>query len=397
MSGPFIRPVSPVLSVTLARLDIGGPTAAIDLDDVPGRLPLMPCRAFAGVANLGAANGAVRLADVSARQPGAAPPGPDRTNPRHEPLRTTVVKVTREVLGRWLDTALDRSVICGYTRFGLAMRRRLPGWPEDPAPGVLAGRTVLVTGAGSGLGVATADAFARLGAVVHLVVRDLVSGKRVAAAIDGDVRVSRCDVSDPDDVRRFAESAGAVDVLVHNAGVLPASRSTTPQGHEVALATHVLGPLLMTELLQPLERVIFVSSGGMYAQKLPLGDPGYRHGAYRGAAAYARTKRIQVALVPLLARRWPDTTVAAMHPGWADTPGIAGSLPGFHRLAKPFLRDTDEGADTTVWLGAVRPAPASGLFWHDRRPRSPHLVPWTRHSDADSRAMLDWCLAAAGL
>ena len=305
--------------------------------------------------------------------------------------------VTREVLGRWVDTGLDRSVVGGYTRFGLALRRRLPGWPADPEPGALAGRTVLVTGASSGLGVAIAASFARLGAVVQLVVRDVAKGERAAAAIDGDVRISRCDVSDVDDVRKFTETVGAVDVLVHNAGVLPAARGTTPQGHEVALATHVLGPLLMTELLRPLERVIFVSSGGMYAQKLPLDDPEYTRGEYRGAAAYARTKRIQVALVPFLAERWPDTTVAAMHPGWADTPGVAGSLPGFHRVTKPFLRDVDQGADTAVWLGAVQPAPASGLFWHDRRPRSPHLVPWTRHSDADSRRMLDWCAEAAGL
>jgi NAD(P)-dependent dehydrogenase (short-subunit alcohol dehydrogenase family) len=256
---------------------------------------------------------------------------------------------------------------------------------------------VLVTGASSGLGVATAASFAQLGAVVQLVVRDLAKGQRVAAGIDGDVRVARCDVSDLDDVRRFAEAIGAVDVLVHNAGVLPASRGTTPRGHEVALATHVLGPLLMTELLQPLERVIFVSSGGMYAQKLPLDDPEYVRGEFRGAAAYARTKRIQVALLPPLAERWPGVMVAGMHPGWADTPGVAGSLPGFHRLTKPFLRDLGQGADTTVWLGAVRPTPDSGLFWHDRRARSPHLVPWTRHSAADSRAMLDWCVEAAGL
>ncbi len=306
--------------------------------------------------------------------------------------------VNREVLGRWLDVALDRSVVGGYTRLGLAVRRRLPGWPADPAPDALAGRTAIVTGAGSGLGVATARAYARLGAAVHLVVRDTDKGKQVAATIDGDVRVSRCDVSDLDDVRRFADTVDAVDVLVHNAGVLPDARTTSPQGHEITLATHVLGPLLMTELLRPSGgRVIFVSSGGMYAQKLPLDDPEYTRGEYRGAAAYARTKRIQVALVPLLARRWPDLTVAASHPGWADTPGVAGSLPGFHRLTKPFLRDIDEGADTTVWLGAIEPAPASGLFWHDRRPRDPHLVPWTRHDQATAEAMFAWCAEAAGI
>ncbi|MGB3437173.1 MAG: SDR family NAD(P)-dependent oxidoreductase [Actinophytocola sp.] len=276
----------------------------------------------------------------------------------------------------------------------------MPEWPADPPPRALAGRTAVVTGASSGLGVATAESFARLGAAVHLVVRDVAKGERVAAGIDGDVRVSRCDVSDLDDVRRFAGTVGAADVLVHNAGVLPAERSTTPQGHETALATHVLGPMLMTELLRSRlagGRVIFVSSGGMHTQKLPLDDPEYSRGEYRGATAYARTKRIQVALVPVLAARLPGITVAAMHPGWAATPGVVGSLPGFYRLTKPFLRDSDEGADTTVWLGAAEPAPATGLFWHDRRPRSPHLVPWTRHDDADSEAMFAWCAEAAGI
>lgn len=321
-------------------------------------------------------------------------------NPRWTGLRTTVVKVNRDMLGRWADTALDRSVVGGYARWGLAVRRRLPGWPADPPPNALAGRTAIVTGASSGLGIATATAFAGLGAAVHLVVRDTAKGERVAAGIDGDVRVSRCDVSDLDDVRRFAEAVAAADVLVHNAGVLPDGRTVTAQGHETTLATHVLGPLLMTELLRPLldgGRVIFVSSGGMYAQKLPVDDPEFTRGEYKGAAAYARTKRIQVALVPLVARRWPDVTVAACHPGWADTPGIAGSLPGFHRLTKPFLRDLDEGADTTVWLGAARPAPASGLFWHDRRARDPHLVPWTRHDQAARETMFAWCAEAAGI
>lgn len=305
-----------------------------------------------------------------------------------------------KALAHRVDTALDRSVVLGYTRQGLAIRRRLPGWPADPPPRALAGRTAVVTGAGSGLGAATAAAFARLGATVHLVVRDIAKGERVAAGIDGDIRVSRCDVSDLDDVRRFVTAVDSADVLVHNAGVLPAERKTTRQGHEVTLATHVLGPLLMTELLRPVlsgGRVIFVSSGGMYAQKLPLGDPEYTHGRYRGAAAYARTKRIQVALVPLLARRWPGIMVAASHPGWAGTPGLAGSLPGFHRIARPFLRDTGEGADTTVWLGAVEPAPVAGLLWHDRRPRNPHLVPWTRHDEAGRQAMFDWCAEAAGI
>ena len=140
-----------------------------------------------------------------------------------------------------------------------------------------------------------------------------------------------CDVSDLAAVRAFAvELSGrltSLDVLVHNAGLLPAERSETVQGHEITLATHVLGPMLLTELLVPLlgesadPRVILMSSGGMYTQPLAVADPEYRNGRYRGAIAYARTKRMQVAFTPMLARRWPGIRVYSMHPGWADTPG----------------------------------------------------------------------------
>ncbi len=305
-------------------------------------------------------------------------------------------------LGRALDTVLDRTVVGGYPKWGLALRKRLPDWPKDVPADALAGCTAMVTGASSGLGIATATAFADLGATVHLVVRDLAKGERVAENIPNAV-VSRCDVSDLDDVTRFAETVQtSVDVLVHNAGVLPPQRQTTAQDHEVTMATHVLGPLRMTELMRPAltgGRVIWVSSGGMYGQKLPLSDPEYRLGDYRGATAYARTKRVQVALTPVLAKRWaPDgIAVYTTHPGWADTPGVAGSLPLFHRLTGPFLRNVEDGADTTVWLAAADPAPESGLFWHDRRPRDPHLVPWTRHDDAAAEQMFAWCAKKAGL
>ncbi len=285
------------------------------------------------------------------------------------------------------------------------MRKRLPGWSADVPDDALAGRSVLVTGASSGLGTAAATAMARLGATVHLVVRSVEKGERVRLQVPGS-RVWRCDVSDLDDVTRFVESFdGGVDVLVHNAGQMPAERTTSAQDHELTLATHVLGPLRMTELLRPRlresadPRVIIVSSGGMYAQPLPLDDPEYSVGEYKGARAYARTKRIQVALVPLLARRWAADGIGAhvMHPGWADTPGVAGSLPGFHKLTSRILRSAEEGADTMVWLAATRPPPPNGLFWHDRRPRGAHLVPWTRHDEAAREAMFAWCAKAAGV
>jgi hypothetical protein len=79
-----------------------------------------------------------------------------------------------------------------------------------------------------------------------------------------------------------------------------------------------------------------------------------------------------------------------MHPGWVDTPGIAAALPGFRRLARPILLSPGQGADTIVWLATTPPeCLGSGQFWHDRRPRPEHLLPWTRENDAAARQLWD--------
>lgn len=307
-----------------------------------------------------------------------------------------------------LDTALDRTVLPGYSRIGYWVRRT--SWPaDDPRPDALRGRTAIVTGASSGLGKATALGLARLGATVRLVVRNLDRGQTALADIEREVPgaelvLDRCDVSDLEDVRRYAKEleAGQIDVLVHNAGVMPPKRALSPQGHELTLATHVLGPLLLTDLLRPKlagGRVILIASGGMYTQQLPTEDPEYRNEPYRGATAYARSKRIQVALTPLLATRLaPDNiTVATMHPGWSDTPGLTSSLPLFTKVTRPLLRTPAEGADTTIWLAATTPEPPTGKFWHDRTPRPTHYLTRTQESAADREHIWQYCLDATGL
>ncbi len=313
-----------------------------------------------------------------------------------------------------LDTALDSSVVPGYSRLGYLIRRG--SWAQgDPRPGALHGKTALVTGANSGIGKATSTGMARLGATVLMTVRNRERGDQARREVlaempDADLRVEMCDVSNLGAaVRSFAADLTGrgqqLDVLVHNAGALPESRTESEEGHEVTLATHVLGPLLLTEQLTPAlaastdARVIFVSSGGMYTQALPVTDPEYRDGQYRGATAYARSKRMQVALLPVLADRWAATniTVHAMHPGWADTPGVASSLPGFHRLTGPLLRTPAEGADTIIWLAATSPAPPSGQFWHDRRTRPTHYLPHTGESAHDRAQFWQFCTEATDL
>lgn len=317
-------------------------------------------------------------------------------------------------VARGIDTLLDRTVAPGFTALGLGVRRRLPGWPADPGPDALRGHAVAVTGASSGLGRRTALDLAALGARVHLVVRDAGRGEVVAdevRAATGDpdaARVWTCDVADLASVRAFAEAfragGGPLRGIVHNAGALPAERTTSAQGHELTQALHVLGPVLMTELLLPAlaadaGRVVMVTSGGMYTQALPADDPELLQGAYGGSAAYARSKRGQVELLPVLARRWAadGVSVHATHPGWAATPGLDASLPRFAAALRPVLRSDTAGADTTVWLLATDDPLEPGRLWHDRRPRPTHVLARTRPTDDEVGRYWRWVADATGL
>jgi len=218
-----------------------------------------------------------------------------------------------------------------------------------------------------------------------------------------------CDLSDIQSVRRFAERFSAqaerLDVLVNNAGVLAARREVSRDGIELTFATNVLGPFLLTNLLLPLlersapARIINVSSGGMYTQRIRVDDLHSERGEFDGPTVYARTKRAQVILTEMGAKRLEGrgVVVHAMHPGWADTPGVETSLPRFYRLTRPLLRTPEQGADTIVWLGAAdEPARSTGLFWHDRRPRPTHLLPWTRESQQEREQLWAQCAQLSG-
>jgi dehydrogenase/reductase SDR family member 12 len=239
-------------------------------------------------------------------------------------------------------------------------------------------------------------------------VRGREDGERVAAELarelpGADVTVDELDVSSLAGVRAYAAAfAGPLHVLVHNAGVMPAEREETEEGHERMLATHVLGPHLLTKLLRPAmpggARVIWVASGGMYGQRLRADDLQYLREDYKPTTGYARTKRAQVVLSGLWAQelRGDGIVSHAMHPGWADTPGIATSLPLFRRLSGPILRSHEQGADTIVWLAAAdEPGRGSGGFWHDRRERPTHYAGRTREGAADRRALWGACEALA--
>ncbi len=315
-----------------------------------------------------------------------------------------------------VDTVLDKSLVLGYSSIGPALRRHW--WPADPAPDALVGRHVVVTGASGGLGEAAAAGIARLGATVHLLGRTASRLEDAADRIrreqpDADLLPEVCDVSDLDAVRTYAadlrQRVPVLHGIVHNAGVMPPERTESAQGHESTLATHVLGPLLMTELLRPAlaaseaARVVLVASGGMYSAPLDASigdDVEYERGRYEGIRAYARTKRIQVTLAELLAARYAGDgiTVHSMHPGWADTPGVTDAMPRFATVVGPILRTAASGADTIVWLtGADAATESSGRFWCDRAPRPTYYLPGRADDPEVRRAVWTYVCAATGV
>ena len=311
--------------------------------------------------------------------------------------------MTPNALCAGLERLLDASVFFSFDRSGF-VRHEAAFDPDDLAVD-LAGRVCLVTGANSGIGFETSASLAERGATVWMLCRDRKRGEAALREVrrrtgSRRVHLGLLDVADPDSVRKFASAfkAPQVDVLVHNAGVLPAERILSSDGHELTLATHVLGPWRLTKaLMHKLRasadpRVIFVSSGGMYTQRLSLADVEWQQRPYDGVKAYAQTKRMQVVLARLLAADLPVGSESAMHPGWADTPAVRSSLPRFWSAMRGRLRTPAEGADTVVWLAASKSARGhSGRFWFDRVPRSPHLLPWTRESSAERTALRDFC------
>ena len=329
---------------------------------------------------------------LSALSPGAA-----SVSESEEPSKV------ESLLGRGLSILVDPTVVLSFTRPGFTIHSLTFGRADLDVD--LSGRRCLITGANQGLGYETALGLADLGADVVLLCRSMERGEEAAERIreqtgNARVRCKHMDVSDLASVRPAAErlAADPIHVLVHNAGVLPAERMLSPQGAELTFATHVAGPHLLTKLLAPHlaphARVIWVSSGGMYTQKLNLEDLNWEHRKYDGMRAYAETKRAQVVLSELWAEALSSrgVHVNAMHPGWADTSGVRTSIPGFHRAMKAILRTPAEGADTIVWLAASEAAGRStGQFFFDRAARATHYLPFTAESAADRQALWALC------
>jgi NAD(P)-dependent dehydrogenase (short-subunit alcohol dehydrogenase family) len=271
----------------------------------------------------------------------------------------------------------------------------------------MAGRTVLITGATSGIGLEAARTLARMGARVVLGVRDPARGSAVSLEISrrgGSAEVLRLDLSSLASTReaaaRFSASHDRLDVLINNAGTAVARRELTADGHERTWQTNFLSQFLLTRLLLPVlrraekPRIVNVGSDAHRTGRLDWNDLelAKHYGGYR---AYANTKLALALFTRELARREPGIAVNVVHPGAVAT-NIWRPLPAPARwLIAALLRSSESGAAPVVRL-AADPAFESTTGLYFSRFKEARLAPPARN---DEDAVKLWQVAekATGL
>jgi NAD(P)-dependent dehydrogenase (short-subunit alcohol dehydrogenase family) len=190
----------------------------------------------------------------------------------------------------------------------------------------MTGRSVIVTGANSGIGRAAAHALAGAGARVVLAVRNLDKGRAAAADMPGDTEVRPLDLASLASVREFAAGwDGELDLLINNAGVMAPPLGRTAEGFELQFGTNHLGHFALTNLL--LEhvsgRVVTVSSGAHRIGSIDFDDLDWERKSYSAWRAYGQSKLANLLFTAELQRRLGDAGSAvlatAAHPGYAAT------------------------------------------------------------------------------
>lgn len=231
----------------------------------------------------------------------------------------------------------------------------------------MTGRTVVVTGANSGIGRAAARALAAKGARVVLAVRDTAKGRAAAETMTGDVVVRRLDLADLSSVRAFAEDfTEPIDVLINNAGLMIPPLGRTADGFELQFGTNHLGHFALTNLLLPQVRgrVVTVSSSGHRAGKIDFDDLNWERRPYRAFPAYGQSKLANLLFTAELQRRLTETgspvLATAAHPGLAAT-NLLGHLENDRSLVNRiqtavtsrFSQSDDGGALPTLYAAVA--------------------------------------------
>jgi NAD(P)-dependent dehydrogenase (short-subunit alcohol dehydrogenase family) len=231
-------------------------------------------------------------------------------------------------------------------------------WTAADLPS-FAGRTVIVTGANSGLGEVTARELARVGAKVVLAVRNTAKGDAAASGMTGEVEVRQLDLQDLASVRAFAAGVDGVDVLVNNAGIMAVPYAQTVDGFESQIGTNHLGHFALTNLLLPkvTDRVVTVSSMMHLLGKISLKDLNWKSRPYSAWLGYGQSKLANLLFTKELQRRLDaaGSTVKSLaaHPGYSATNLQSHSAGAFGRVFEAGNRimatDADFGARQTLY------------------------------------------------
>lgn len=235
----------------------------------------------------------------------------------------------------------------------------------------LKGKRCLITGANSGIGLATAIAIAQKGAEVIIVCRNLAKANVAKEQIinkSGNKKVALllADFADQASIRRMAEQFhqeyGQLDILINNAGLIASNREETADGYEYTFAVNHLGYFMTTCLLMPAlqaapsARIVSVSSEAHRIGEINFDDIQLRRG-YTNMKAYAQSKLANILFTDTLAKKLKDTNITAncLHPGVVKT-NFAGEgdllMKGMFLLARPFMISATEGAQTSIYLAS---------------------------------------------
>ncbi|AIZ45785.1 oxidoreductase [Deinococcus radiopugnans] len=262
----------------------------------------------------------------------------------------------------------------------------------------LNGKTAVITGASSGIGVETARALLSAGASVILAVRDTGKGEKIAAELrestgNQNAQVIELDLASMGQVRegaaRILAAAPAIHILINNAGIMATPQGQTPDGFETQFGTNHLGHFLLTQLLMPAllaaapARVVALSSSGHRRSDIVWDDLNFGRRPYDRWAAYGQSKTANALFAVGLTQQYGarGVTANAVHPGGIMT-GLQKFVPLEEQRAMGWqdesgklnavFKTTEEGASTTVWA-ATSPQleGVGGLFLEDIQQSTP--------------------------
>jgi NAD(P)-dependent dehydrogenase (short-subunit alcohol dehydrogenase family) len=226
---------------------------------------------------------------------------------------------------------------------------------------------IFITGSADGLGQMAARRLVEQGHQVVLHARNEQRSGEAMAAVPGAEAVLSADLSVITEMKKLAADVnvlGALDAVIHNAalGYQEQKRGNTPDGLPSVFAVNSLAPYVLTCLINPPKRLIYMSSGLHTQGDASLRDLAWNERRWSGYAAYADTKLHDLILAFAVARHWPDVLSNAVEPGWVATKMGGPNAPD----------DLEKGAETQAWLAVSDDSAAriSGRYLYHQREKS---------------------------